>query len=166
MSTLVNIHATCVRLERAARAFDAPSGAGVLLLGKSGSGKSDLALRLIGRGARLVADDRTELRCERGRLVARAPAKIAGLIELRGVGIVAMPRALSAPIALVVDLSGMVNRLPARQHYSPPKPLRLSPKERPALIALCAFDASAPEKIIATVSALHNNALRNAVKSN
>ena len=56
-----NIHATCIRIARAGKVFGAPASAGVLILGESGAGKSDLALRLIGRGAELVADDRTEL---------------------------------------------------------------------------------------------------------
>ena len=67
MTKVVNIHASCIRLALAAAAFGAPRSAGVLLLGDSGSGKSDLALRLIGRGAELVADDRTELHVESSR---------------------------------------------------------------------------------------------------
>ena len=78
----VNIHATCVLLESAAAAFGASRAAGVLLLGKSGAGKSDLALQLIALGAKLVSDDRTELFVERGKLFARAPQSIAGLIEV------------------------------------------------------------------------------------
>ena len=71
------IHATCVDIE----------GAGVLLLGPSASGKSDLALRLMDGGARLVADDRVDLALEDGRLVASAPKDIASRIEVRGLGI-------------------------------------------------------------------------------
>jgi len=166
LSATVNIHATCVLLARAGSAFRAPPTAGVLLLGQSGSGKSDLALRLIGRGARLVSDDRTDLRIERGSLVARAPPSIAGLIEIRGVGIVELAHAASARIALVVDLSGKVNRLPRTRYYAPPKPLYPSATARPKLIALSAFDASAPEKIIAAVAALHHRSLRHTVKRN
>lgn len=111
MSTLV--HATCVALpgRRGWR--------GVLLRGPSGAGKSDLALRLIERGARLVADDQTEL-VRRGRsVVARAPRTIAGLIEARGVGIIRLTRAqllAQAPVALLVDLvtPQHIERLPAR----------------------------------------------------
>ncbi|MGE3652127.1 MAG: HPr kinase/phosphorylase, partial [Reyranellaceae bacterium] len=75
------IHATCVAL---------PEG-GVLLRGDSGAGKSDLALRLIDGGARLVADDRTDLMREGDLLIARAPTSIAGLIEARGLGILRLP---------------------------------------------------------------------------
>jgi serine kinase of HPr protein (carbohydrate metabolism regulator) len=164
MSLSANIHATCVRIGRAGVALKAPASAGVLLLGDSGAGKSDLALRLIGRGAKLVADDRTELSVERGRLIARAPKSISGLMEVRGVGIVEMPHAASAHIVLVVDLAGKVKRLPERQRFAPPKGLQLAQKARPFLIALRAFEESAPDKILAAVAALHNDALRCSVK--
>src|ERR1700753_229338 len=101
----MNIHATCVVYRRI----------GILLSGKSGSGKSDLALRLIAQGAKLVADDRTDLAVKNGALIATAPKTIAGLLEIRGVGIVETPHAAGARIALVVDLSGKVERLPERQ---------------------------------------------------
>ena len=158
------MHATALVVGRAGQALGAPARAGILLLGTSGAGKSDLALRLIGRGARLVADDRTLLSVERGRLVARAPDSISGLIEVRGVGIVAMPHAASAHIALVVDLAGRVDRLPERQRFAPPKSLRLPANARPALIALSAFEDSAPDKILAAVAALHQGAFRESVK--
>lgn len=89
-------------------------GQGVLIRGPSGSGKSDLALRLIDGGAQLVADDQTELSPQGDRLVARAPATIAGLLEVRGVGIVQMGYREWAPLALVVDLVDVheVERLP------------------------------------------------------
>src|SRR5262249_24908351 len=76
MPATVNIHATCVVLAHAAGTFGASRDAGVLLLGKSGSGKSDLALRLISRGAILVSDDRTELCEQGGHLVAKPPAPL------------------------------------------------------------------------------------------
>ncbi len=98
------IHATCVALDEGA----------VLLRGPSGAGKSDLALRLIDGGARLVADDRVDLERRGEALIARAPAPIAGLLEIRGVGIVAMPHVAAARISLVVDLVPRmaVERLP------------------------------------------------------
>jgi HPr kinase/phosphorylase len=101
---MLNLHATCV-------AFD---GAGVLLIGESGSGKSDLALRAIDAGAVLVADDRVELRRDGERLIASAPAPLVGLIEIRGVGIIQQPHATSAPVRLVVALCApaAVPRLP------------------------------------------------------
>lgn len=106
------VHATCV-------AVDGPGGPrGVLLRGASGAGKSDLALRMIDQGARLVADDQCELHLRNGpdgaRLLARAPAAIAGAMEVRGLGIVAVPTLAEAPVALLVDLVApeAVERLP------------------------------------------------------
>src|SRR3546814_3116989 len=79
---IVNIHASCV----------APGHGGVLILGQSGQGKSDLALRLMDRGARLVADDRCDIWHERGRLWCRPPETLAGKIEVRGIGIIERDR--------------------------------------------------------------------------
>ena len=89
-------------------------GQGVLLRGAPGAGKSDLALRLIAIGAELVADDQVDLVAEAAGLVARVPPTIAGLIEVRGVGIRALPYRPEAVLALVVDLVGadQVERLP------------------------------------------------------
>src|SRR6185437_7376254 len=125
-------------------------------LGKSGAGKSDLALRLIGRGAVLVSDDRCELSVERNRLVARAPRAIAGLLEL--------DHAPLAAIALAVDLSGRIERMPEIPHYAPPKPLDLPRSAQPRLIALNAFESSAPEKIAAAL--LRQTGRRAPVKRN
>jgi HPr kinase/phosphorylase len=103
----LQIHASCVEL----------GGTGVLLLGESGSGKSDLALRLIDAGARLVADDRTDLHRDGARLIASAPATIAGRIEVRGLGIVPVAHVARTLIALAVDLVApdRVERMPAAQ---------------------------------------------------
>lgn len=84
------LHATCVEW----------FGLGVLIRGKSGAGKSDLALRLIDAGAALVADDQVLL--ENG--IASAPARLQGLLEVRGFGIVKLPFAETTAIALTVDL--------------------------------------------------------------
>jgi len=90
---MIRVHGTSVAL----------AGEGVLIRGPSGSGKSDLALRLIDEGARLIADDQTELRRVGGTVRLSAPAEIAGLLEVRGLGIIRMPSA-GAPLRLVVDL--------------------------------------------------------------
>lgn len=95
------IHATCVAID----------GVGVLLRGPSGAGKSDLALRLIDRGAVLVGDDYLHATARVDTLWVAVPDRIAGSIEVRGVGIVAMPHRPEAPVALVVDL-GEEDRLP------------------------------------------------------
>lgn len=89
------LHASCIAVD----------GRGLLILGATGAGKSALALRLLSLGARLVADDRTEVEAEAGRLTARCPAALKGLIEARGVGLLRAPPLASAEIALVADLS-------------------------------------------------------------
>ena len=89
------LHATAVALT---------PGAGVLILGPAGAGKSGLALRLMAFGARLVADDRVLLAVEEGALIARAPAPIAGLIEARGAGILRAETLAQARIVLAVDM--------------------------------------------------------------
>jgi serine kinase of HPr protein (carbohydrate metabolism regulator) len=133
------VHATCVAL-RGKRGWR-----GLLLRGSSGSGKSDLALRLIDGGARLVADDQTELLATAGRVIARAPGTIAGLIEVRGVGIVRLARdqlVTQVTLALLVDL------VPARQIERLPEPRRecLLGVELP-VVALAPFEASAADKL-------------------
>lgn len=80
------------------------AGRGLLILGASGSGKSGLALALIGRGAALVADDRVLLSRRGDALVARAPDAIANLIEARGFGLLRLPAIPEAPLAVAVDL--------------------------------------------------------------
>lgn len=110
----VNIHASCIAIGKQ----------GVLILGDSGAGKSDLALRLIDDGARLVSDDRTELYVSRGMLHARAPKSIAGLLEARGLGIVALPFAKSVALGLAVKLGVPPKRLPDAAFYTPPAPLK------------------------------------------
>jgi HPr kinase/phosphorylase len=104
----VIVHASCV-------AFGAR---GVLLLGDSGAGKSDLALRLIHEGARLVADDRTVLTIKQKKLQAAAPSTIAGLIEVRGLGIIALP-GKPAPLVLAVQLGREGPRLPGEDRWRP-----------------------------------------------
>ena len=89
------LHATAVALGPAA---------GVLILGRSGTGKSSLALRLMAFGADLVSDDGVLLAVEEGALIARAPTPIAGLIEARGAGILRAAALAQARIVLAVDM--------------------------------------------------------------
>ena len=146
MST--NIHASCVAI----------GGKGVLLLGKSGAGKSDLALRLIDGGAKLVADDRCELFLRGGKLYARAPDSIAGLIEMRGLGIIALPHVKSACVTLAVELAASLARLPEQAFYTPPA--GLTPKAPVPLIRVNAEGASAPARIRAAVGAFAKGGFR------
>jgi HPr kinase/phosphorylase len=129
---MILVHGTTIALD----------GDGVLLRGPSGSGKSDLALRLIDLGARLVSDDQTELTREAQGLVARSPRTIAGRIEVRGVGILKVPTVPSAAVRLVVDLvvPDRVERLPEPQ-FSEYLQCCIP------LLALAPFEASTPAKI-------------------
>jgi len=157
-----NIHASCVRLARAGRAFGAPPDAGILILGKSGAGKSELALRLIADGAELVADDRVDLFLRREKLFARAPKTLAGLIEVRGVGIIELPHKKDARIALVVTLTNTkIARLPERARYEPP--IKMPQNNKPPMIAL-SLNVATPAKIVAAVSAFAKNLFREEVK--
>lgn len=149
----VRMHATCVAIGRK----------GALLRGPPGSGKSDLALRLIAEPAPegqhpayLVADDQVALSLENGRLVARAPQPIAGLLEIRGVGIRRVPSALEAEAALIVDL------------VAPDAVLRLPPLPLPTeevlgvpvpTAKLAPLEASAPLKLRALLGAWGTSAV-------
>lgn len=89
------------------------AGRALLIEGPPGSGKSSLALALIDRGAGLIGDDAVTLLEKNGRLIAAPPPNIAGLLEVRGVGLVRFPVAAPAPVALVLVLGGPpVARLP------------------------------------------------------
>ncbi len=101
------LHATTIAID----------GRAVLLCGPSGSGKSDLALRLMDRGALLVSDDQTIIHRIHDGLTASAPATIAGLIEVRGIGIVAVPHAGPVPVAMRVTLGPDVVRMPEAFMY-------------------------------------------------
>ncbi len=107
MSDKMLIYATAVAIE----------GHAVLLRGFSGVGKSDLGLRLIDAGAQLVADDQCELERRDEAILVRAPAAIAGLIEVRGLGILRIDALAEAPLAMIADLvpSNLIERMPARR---------------------------------------------------
>ena len=146
--TMVNIHASCVAIGQK----------GVLILGDSGAGKSDLALRLIDDGAKLVADDRVELYCARGVLCARAPKPIAGLIEVRGLGVIALPCRKTVSLALAVKLGAVAKRLPDAAFYTPPAPLRMV-KSLPFIMVDAAMP-SAPARIRLALAAFTKGLFR------
>lgn len=99
----MQIHASCVSRD----------GAGVLLLGPSGCGKSDLVLRLLECGFVLVADDRVDI----SNGIASAPVPLAGLLEVRGLGILRLVHATQARVALAIALSNRSERLPEPQFH-------------------------------------------------
>jgi len=113
----------------------------VLIEGRSGSGKSDLALRLIDRGGVLISDDYTLVKRDKTRLIATTAPNIAGKIEVRGVGLVDMPSESDIPVGLVVTLGDAVERLP-----DPGEVRRIAGIDVP-VIAIIAFEASAPIKV-------------------
>lgn len=110
-----------------------------MIEGPSGSGKSDLALRLIDRGAMLVSDDRTRVTRDGEVLVAHAPTAMAGRIEVRGLGIAATPHVPAAPVALLIRL-GEEDRLPT------PRLRHIADVAVPEL-TVDPFRASAPIKV-------------------
>jgi len=136
------IQATCIVVE----------GTGVLLRGPPGSGKSDLALRLIDAGAKLVADDGVELRRTTDAVIARlppaAPESVRGRIEVRGLGIAPVPAVAEARLDLVVDLvpAEEVERLPQ------PATAEMLGVKLP-LLRLDGLEPSAPAKVRLAVRA-------------
>ena len=102
---MISCHASSVEIE----------GKGVLLRGKSGSGKSDLALRLVDGGGTLISDDYTEIHIRNGAIYLKAPPEIGGKIEVRGLGLLPLPVVCDIPLALVFDLMpyNQIERAPA-----------------------------------------------------
>lgn len=124
-------HATCVAIK----------ARGIVILGPSGSGKSDLALRLIDRGAILVSDDYCELVIDHGSISVSPPATIAGQIEVRGLGIFRMPHLPSVNAILAVRIADSYPRMPDNNYRE-----MLGNAMIPALV-IAPFEASAPIKI-------------------
>jgi len=133
---MICVHGTCVAFCEAGRWF------AVLLRGKPGSGKSDLALRLIEQQAKLVADDQTVLEVVEGRLTASVPPALAGRIEVRGLGLIARPYISGVPLVLVCDLCAPedIPRMPE------PETVKLAEQELP-LLRVAPFEISAPIKV-------------------
>jgi serine kinase of HPr protein (carbohydrate metabolism regulator) len=119
----------------------ATEGRAVVILGPSGSGKSDLALRLLDRGFTLVSDDQTIVKREGDRLVASAPPTISGKLEVRGIGIMDVEHVDHVPVALLVELTSDIQRLPDDSRERPILGVKLP------LITIDAMTASAPSKV-------------------
>ncbi|GHF16639.1 HPr kinase [Kordiimonas sediminis] len=138
------LHATAVSVR----------GAGVLLTGPSGSGKSDLAVRLIDRGALLISDDQCLLvrgDSDEDRLILRAPDRLVGKIEVRGIGILDFPVTRDVPLWLhvVLDPADPPERLPSKRF------VRLGGVDVPS-VHISPFEASAPIKVELVVKCLAN----------
>ena len=140
------IHGTCVALDEMA----------VLLRGPPGSGKSDLAMRLLDGGARLIADDQTMVESLAGQLTATAPETIAGQIEVRGVGVLEVEAEESGILGLVVDL---VTDPPERMPE--PETAEIMGIVLP-LLRLDPFEASAAAKLRLAARSLTRKARRSA----
>ncbi len=135
------VHATTIDL----------CGLGVLILGVSGSGKSDLALRLIHEGAFLVADDQTNVEIVGENLIAEAPHKISSLLEVRGVGIVRAPLMRRTTLRLAVTLSeSEIERMPMPRFWTLPN----TAEPKIPFAALQPFEASAPAKLRQSLGAV------------
>ena len=149
----VLVHATAVALLNSTLPFGGPIEGAVLLLGESGAGKSDVALRLIAAGAKLISDDQTVLFVQRDRVWADAPPNLEGRIEIRGVGIVRLDKAPALPVVLAVRFAeGALPRMPEPQSY--PLPASLQADVKVPLIMLNAHEASTPAKIAAAAAAI------------
>lgn len=102
------VHATAVAID----------GKGILIIGSSGSGKSDLAIHLIDRGAILISDDQVIVSRKQGKVTLNPPANIAGKIELYSLGIHEVEYASDLPLVMVVRLVDKSDRYPLdRQTY-------------------------------------------------
>jgi serine kinase of HPr protein (carbohydrate metabolism regulator) len=132
------LHGTAVEID----------GYAVLFTGKSGSGKSDLAMRMIDRGAQLVGDDYVKLEESFGMLHVGPTDRLAGKLEVRGIGIVAVEYCAQSPLILVVELGEDGERVPASlpqrelQGWSLP------------MLRLNGFAASAPIKVAMLLKSL------------
>lgn len=135
----LNIYGTCVKL----------NSKGILILGDSGSGKSDLALRLITLfSAKLISDDRTDIFYDSGFIKAKAPSALRGLLEVRGLGLIKQEYLKETKIDLVIKLTtDKIERMPQSQSY------KIENIDIP-MYFLNPFEASAPSKVLAILSLL------------
>ena len=144
MKKIDNIHATCVAINQN----------GILILGVSGAGKSDMALRLIeNKNAFLVSDDRTDILCNENKIYAKAPDIIKGLLEVRGVGVVNVQCIDNCEVKLVVNLAdnlAQIERMPVEKFYE------INNVKIP-MINLYPFEISAIDKVVIKLKASLEN---------
>ncbi len=142
------VHGTCVEI----------NGTGILIQGPSGSGKSDLAIRLIDSGARLVSDDQTYITEAVGKLIAASPAQISGVMEVRGIGLICVETRSEAPIGLIIELvdRAAVPRLPMPNSKAL---IDTTPYIHIPVYRLHAFDSSSPTKVHLAVKVIQGNIL-------
>lgn len=134
-----NIHATCIQIK----------SKGILFIGDSGSGKSDIALRLINLfSAKLVSDDRTDVFVDSKKIKAKAPDILKGLLEVRGVGIINTDCVDETEINLIIKLTtDKIERMPSKEYFN-----ILGIKV--PLFYLNPFESSATSKVISMLSLL------------
>lgn len=101
----LKLHATAVEV----------SGSAILIRGTSGSGKSDLALRLIDRGATLISDDIVIVTRQGESLLLNSPTKLAGKLEVRSLGILEYDHISGIALKLIIDLTEYPDRFPLDQ---------------------------------------------------
>ena len=139
----MNIHATCIDYKNY----------GILIMGASGSGKSDLGLRLImDKGAELVADDYVTIKEYNGKIIAECPKNIEGIMEVRGLGLCNFIPKAQTTITLVIDLCSQdkIDRMPEDEYYD------LCGVKLPK-IKIYPHEASSTNKVILACNKLSNS---------
>lgn len=142
-SLIIQVHGTALIV----------NGVGVLLRGPPGTGKSDLALRLIDGGAQLVSDDQTVIENDSGRLRMSTNAVLEGLLEVHGVGIFPVPSTQDATLGLVIDLLGPNDKIPRMPDKEYAEVLGV----RVRRLRMHGYRPSAPAKIRMLVANLDSN---------
>ena len=138
---MINIHATTISYKNK----------GIMIVGDSGSGKSDLALRMImQKRAKLVADDRTEIEIKKGKIYAYCPTNIKDMIEVRGVGVMSMKAKKSTRVSLVVELVDDIKKI----ERIPQKETFFFADATVEKIKLYPFEISAIDKLVIKVESL------------